>query len=55
MITGPGHSVTWVCHSPQQTWIVHGEPDAADTLRMRLKDELHWPAHVAEHGQRVEA
>ena len=40
---------------PQQTWIVHGEPDAADTLRMRLKDELHWPAHVAEHGQRVEA
>jgi metallo-beta-lactamase family protein len=42
-------------HPPRQTWIVHGEPDAADTLRMRLKDELHWPAHVAEHGQRVEA
>ena len=40
--------------APRECFVVHGEPDAADALRMRLKDELHWSAHVAEHGQRVE-
>jgi len=33
---------------------VHGDPEASDTLRMRLKDELGWPACVPAHGQTVE-
>ncbi len=35
---------------PQHTFIVHGEPDAADTLRCRIERELHRHARVAEHG-----
>ena len=38
---------------PRQTFVVHGEPEAADTLRMRLKDELGWPARVPQHGETV--
>ena len=39
--------------APQRCFVVHGEPDASDTLRMRLKDELGWRADVPEHGQTV--
>ncbi len=41
--------------APRQTFVVHGEPDAADTLRHRIQDELRWRAAVPEHGQRVQA
>ncbi|MBN9203716.1 MBL fold metallo-hydrolase RNA specificity domain-containing protein [Methylibium petroleiphilum] len=34
---------------PRQAFVVHGDPAAADTLRMRIKDELGWPVHVPEH------
>jgi metallo-beta-lactamase family protein len=40
---------------PQQAFVVHGEPDAADTLRLRLKDELGWRVRVPQHGERTEA
>ena len=40
--------------APRQTFVVHGEPDAADTLRRRLQDELGWTARVPQHGERVE-
>ena len=40
---------------PRAAFVVHGEPDAADTLRMRLKDELGWTARVPQHGERVVA
>jgi metallo-beta-lactamase family protein len=39
--------------SPSQTFVVHGDPDAADALRTRLKDELGWPVRVPQHGERV--
>jgi metallo-beta-lactamase family protein len=39
---------------PRQTFVVHGEPDAADTLRLRIKDELGWPVRVPQHGETVE-
>lgn len=39
---------------PRQTFIVHGEPDAADTLRQRIAHELHWPVSVPEYLQRIE-
>jgi metallo-beta-lactamase family protein len=38
---------------PTMTYIVHGEPPAAAGLRDAIVRELHWPATVAEDGQRV--
>jgi metallo-beta-lactamase family protein len=35
---------------PAQTFVVHGEPDAADTLRLRIQDELRWNVRVPPHG-----
>lgn len=35
--------------APRQTFVVHGEPEAADTLRLRIKDELRWKVQVPEH------
>lgn len=38
---------------PRMTFIVHGEPAAADALRHRIEEELRWPCLVPDHGQRV--
>lgn len=38
---------------PRQTFLVHGEPAAADALRLRIQDRLGWKVKVAEHGERV--
>jgi metallo-beta-lactamase family protein len=35
--------------APRHVFVVHGEPEAADTLRLRIKDELGWTVHVPEH------
>ncbi len=40
---------------PRQTFVVHGEPDASDALRIRIKDELGWTVRVPQHGETVEA
>jgi metallo-beta-lactamase family protein len=39
---------------PRQTFIVHGEPDAAAALGELIRQELRWKAHVAEQLERVE-
>ena len=39
--------------APRRTFVVHGEPDAADALRVRIADELGWPVTVPQHGQSV--
>ena len=36
--------------APDQVYMVHGEPGAADQLRQRIKRELGWRAMVPEHG-----
>lgn len=36
-------------HAPNQCFLNHGEPQAADTLRLRIKDELGWQVKVVEH------
>lgn len=41
-------------HAPRQVYLVHGDPDAADTLRQRIEEQLHWPVQVPEHLQTVE-
>jgi metallo-beta-lactamase family protein len=40
---------------PRQTFVVHGEPDASDALRIRIKDELGWKVRTPQHGETVEA
>lgn len=39
---------------PQATYIVHGEPVAAEALEQRIRSELKWPAHVAKYLERVD-
>jgi metallo-beta-lactamase family protein len=36
--------------SPDQVYVVHGNPEASDTLRARIQRELGWRALVPEHG-----
>lgn len=38
---------------PRTTFLVHGEPEAADTLRLRIQDELDWSSRVVEHLETV--
>jgi len=37
---------------PRRTFITHGEPDAADALRHRIEEELHWPCVIPEYLER---
>jgi metallo-beta-lactamase family protein len=39
---------------PQQVWIVHGEPQAADALRHRIQESFGWPVRVPEHLETVD-
>ena len=39
--------------APRQTFVVHGEPDAADSLRLRIQNQLGWPVRVPQHGETV--
>lgn len=39
--------------APRTTFITHGEPNASDTLRRRIEEELGWPCVVPDHGQKV--
>jgi metallo-beta-lactamase family protein len=47
----------WMRHlrrPPQQTFVVHGEPDAADALRSAIQDQLGWRVRVPQHGECIE-
>ncbi|WLI90712.1 MBL fold metallo-hydrolase [Massilia sp. R2A-15] len=49
--------LTWLGHAeapPKRTFIVHGEPAAADALRKRIEEELHWNCEVPEYLEQVE-
>jgi metallo-beta-lactamase family protein len=39
--------------APQQTFITHGEPAAADAMRQRIERELRWPCHVPDYLESV--
>jgi metallo-beta-lactamase family protein len=39
---------------PKMTYIVHGEPAAAEALEKKIQAELKWPTHIAKHLERVE-
>ncbi len=38
---------------PRMTYIVHGEPEAAQALREKIAQALRWPVTVAQAGARV--
>lgn len=40
--------------APQVVYVTHGEPAAADTLRLRVERELGWSAQVPDHEQQVQ-
>ena len=39
---------------PQRTFVTHGEPAAADALRLRIQDELGWNVYVPEYLETVD-
>ena len=39
---------------PRRVFVTHGEPKAADALRCRIQDELHWDVHVPDHLESIE-
>jgi metallo-beta-lactamase family protein len=48
--------IAWVArmeHRPRRIFLVHGEPAAADALRVRIADRLEIPCAVPQHGDRV--
>jgi metallo-beta-lactamase family protein len=40
-------------HPPRSTFITHGEPIAADALRLRIEEGLGWNCTVPAHGDQV--
>lgn len=47
----------WLSHfrePPRRTFVTHGEPDAADTLRRRIEETLKWSCTVPEYLETVE-
>jgi len=40
--------------APRAVFVTHGEPNAADRLRVRIERELGWPAFVPEYGATVD-
>jgi metallo-beta-lactamase family protein len=49
--------IAWLAQAgaaPRTTFITHGEPDAADALRLRIGEELGWPCHVPAYLEQVD-
>lgn len=52
-----GEIMRWLRQAPAppaMTYVTHGEPAAADTLRARIKHELGWAVRVPEDGELVQ-
>ncbi|RDS97767.1 hypothetical protein DWU95_47700, partial [Burkholderia contaminans] len=39
--------------APVRTFVTHGEPAAADAMRRRIAERLHWPCQVPGYAQCV--
>ena len=37
--------------APKQVFVTHGEPHAADTLRLRIKEQMGWSARVPDYRE----
>ena len=40
--------------APRETFIVHGDPESADALRLRVQDQLGWRVRVPPYGATVD-
>jgi metallo-beta-lactamase family protein len=40
-------------HAPKHAYITHGEPDAADAMRLKVQEKLHWSCSVPDYGDTV--
>jgi metallo-beta-lactamase family protein len=52
-----GEILSWLGHfqqPPKRTFITHGEPAAADALRRRIEEQLHWDCRVPDYLERQE-
>ena len=50
-------TLDWLAHfraPPRMTFITHGEPAAADALRVKIGERFHWPCHVPDYLETVE-
>jgi metallo-beta-lactamase family protein len=48
--------MTWLKHfeqGPKLTFITHGEPIAADALRLRIKEQLDWETYIPDYLESV--
>lgn len=48
--------LSWLAHfrsAPKQTFITHGEPDAAEALRKRIAKELGWRCKIPEYRESI--
>jgi len=39
---------------PRQTFLTHGEPEAANAMAEHIKEKFGWNVHVPQYGERVE-
>jgi metallo-beta-lactamase family protein len=49
--------LAWLRHfrePPRNTFITHGEPTAADALRLHIEESFGWSCTVPEYGDRIE-
>jgi len=52
-----GEIMRWLGHfqsPPQRTFVTHGEPAAADALRHRIEETLHWDCRVPGYLEQQE-
>ncbi|GAB4169030.1 MAG: MBL fold metallo-hydrolase [Wenzhouxiangellaceae bacterium] len=40
-----------LANSPDQVFVVHGNPEASDALRLAIEERYGWPARVPEHRE----
>lgn len=40
-------------HAPKHVYITHGEPDAADAMRVHVQEKLRWSCSVPDYGDTV--
>lgn len=43
-----------VKNKPEKVFLIHGEPTAADTLRVKIKDTYQWPVHIPHLNEEIE-
>jgi metallo-beta-lactamase family protein len=52
-----GEILEWISairNTPEKVFIIHGEPHAAQVLRVKIKDQLGWSCHVPQLYEKVD-